>query len=743
MGLFKSQKKTIVGTTVTRVIDNDSVPEAVKTGLVTALFNDGNVVDYVLEELVRSIGVRAERMYRYGEREYTHGLPSGDLFEKSDGDAQVKATLEALESQEITVDYSYYSPPNGLHIGWVKLTQNYGYNHNTNEIEGLSATIGSPVYLKDMVVVVPLDAVSTFEIDALEQWGTPAAGGFTPERPMNTAGLATLVPESQIQTSTTATDIEVLVKYVWVGGTAEVPELQNGSITLTTSEFEDEAEFFQTKYRVGNETKYFMYRKGAGTYPILDSLFFEDEVVAGSYFPFTYFRYNKQAPNTNSESYRTSKKMVKILGMDYDRLSEEINANPDISDVEQAIMMFAVPPVSTNKMENRYLFDYFDRQHKVLTQPQVAVQQASEGRYANIGRLLGKPRSTGKSTVIRDNRFKMALTHDGLTKRLVIGSIGNKGTYTSRYDRISYSESYVDSDTGQTQTVTSYRQVHTYQYQVENQMYEEIKVIGLQMTYYIFGNHTKTGDETDDILLIPIDMLVSQKYSISEREELYSRSLHFVFNSRAVTKIKWYQTGLFKAVLFIVAVVITIYNPPAGIAALGLTGAALVIVAIIYVVVVGALLQKAFNFFVDVLGVEAATVLAIVLLVYGGYRMISAGSISGAPWAAEMLQLSNGLSQAVIQAKMDDLLDQYNELNLFIEQQTKLLDDARDLLGNNSWLSPFVIFGEKPEEFYNRTIHYGNIGTLGITAISSYVDMALTLPKLNDTLGETLNDSTV
>jgi hypothetical protein len=271
-------------------------------------------------------------------------------------------------------------------------------------------------------------------------------------------------------------------------------------------------------------------------------------------------------------------------------------------------------------------------------------------------------------------------------------------------------------------------------------MYEEIEVLGLRMTYFVQGKHTTTGDETDDILLIPIDKAVSQNYSMKDRERLYARSLHFVFNSLVVTKVKFYQTGLFKAILFIVAVVITIYNPPAGLAAMGLTGAALVVAAVLYVVIVGAILQKAFSLFVRAFGQDVATALAIALLVYGGYKMIQAGSISGAPWAAEMLQVSNGLTQAILQDKFEDLLGQASELQLFIEEQTKLLDDAKALLTTTTWLSPFVIFGEKPEEFYNRTIHYGNIGTLGITAISSYVDIALTLPRLNDTLGETLNE---
>ncbi len=85
-----------------------------------------------------------------------------------------------------------------------------------------------------------------------------------------------------------------------------------------------------------------------------------------------------------------------------------------------------------------------------------------------------------------------------------------------------------------------------------------------------------------------------------------------------------------------------------------------------------------------------------------------------------------------------DLLQEGKEFSLFVEEQNKLLDDAKALLQGNNHLDPFVIFGESPQDFYNRTVHSGNIGVLGISAISSYVDIALTLPKLNDTLGEAI-----
>jgi hypothetical protein len=193
--------------------------------------------------------------------------------------------------------------------------------------------------------------------------------------------------------------------------------------------------------------------------------------------------------------------------------------------------------------------------------------------------------------------------------------------------------------------------------------------------------------------------------------------------------------------LIIIAIVITIYTYGADggsaiATALGLSGAAGLIATIVVNLVLGQILAAGFTLFVKLVGPEVAAAFAVLAVIYGGYQIIQAGSVAGAPWAPALLQISSGIQSAVIKAKFQDLLEQADELKLFIEEQTKSLETSQELLENSKVLDPFVVFGEAPQDFYNRTVHSGNIGLLGINAISSYVDIALTLPKLNDTVGE-------
>ena len=712
MGIFSSKYVTTVGTVVSRVIDNDKIIGAVKKGSLKAILQDGNLADHVLEEMVTGIGVKAERMYTYAENHYIHGLPSGEVYSSTQGRQQVEAVIEALEGQQVLMEYSNFGPANALHLGWLKLVNVHGYNQATNQIASLSAQKGKPVYLKNLVVVVPSNLVSTLDPSVLETWGTAASGGYTPEAPANELELAAATP---YVVSTTATEMYVLATYVWKASTSIWGNVAEETLSLSIAEYPSDPDYFQAKYLVNGQAKYWIYQNDTGGYPALDAVFVDAPVENGNYFPFTYFRYNKQSTisDKTTQAYKTSKRLVKYLGIDYDLLADTIDENPDIADVEQAMMVFGVPAVSTNSIECRYLFDYFNAMHYAME------PTTSNSRLDAIAqRFLFSHTASKNSVVIQDKQFKMAFGNDGISKRMVAGSIGTVGSYSSGYESIDLPE-------------------HFYRHQVAPGLYEEVRVINLKMTYYVYGNYSTTGDETDAILLVPIDRSISSQYSMGDREILYSRSLHFVFNSRTVTKLKWYQTGVFQVILLIIAVVIAMYDGGWTLSTvLSAAGIQALVTTIIINIVVGELLKVAFKLFVKAFGADVAKIIAIVAILYGGYQAFKAGSISGAPWAKELLAVSSGLTNAAMASDMADLMDEANAFRLFAEDKNELLEKANKLLSNSTALSPFVVFGEAPEDFYNRTVHSGNIGILGINAISSYVDIALTLPTLNDSLGE-------
>jgi hypothetical protein len=463
----------------------------------------------------------------------------------------------------------------------------------------------------------------------------------------------------------------------------------------------------------------------------------------GSFFPFHYFRFNKtnQASNKESQAYQTSEKMAKILGVDFEMVADSIDENPDIGDVEQAMMIMAVPANTEDPQELIYLYDFFEKIYFSRGQVQGSPVVGSTRLMLN-----GEEQMPRFSIGLEDERFKMALSDAGMYKTRRVGQLGPVGSCHMGMGQETVTVPYIDPFHGGTTYRTYIIKHHYYRKQTSRFMYDEIQVVDMQMMYEVLEGYRTTADEDDDILLIPLDKAITDNYQLLDKERLYARSLHFVFNSSEVVKIKWYQTSWFQAVVFIVAVIIVIYTYGQGFEALGAaiaTGSALAITAaaitLLTNILTSILYGMAFKLFVQAVGGDVAIVLAFVFAIYGYYQWFDAGSLAGAPFAQELLTASNGLIKAsndVIKDDMANLLAEYEAWNIFKDTATKELEEANKLLTARNHLEPFTVFGESPNDFYNRTVHSGNTGVLGIGAISSYVDIALTLPNLSATIGE-------
>ena len=751
------RKKTVVGTQIDRVIKDDSLPDSVKTGLTNAIMSaDGDIPVDVMEEMFKSIGIKSERYYEYAENgDYIHGLPSGQLRSFTKGAEAVQEVLTALEGTSVQVDYVRLGAPNLMHLAWMKLVSNYGYDPVTNRLMGLEATIGTEVYLSDMKIHIPKGSHENYNQSSLEVWGVPPNSGYTPFRPSSITGSITFrQPTPLVMDSRVTTDF-ITVSYVYkrlkqegVGDSILLPGTQKeGSLTMTVEVPDETKEYYQVSYEVNDARKWWIYPAGSGVYTKLDDIAMQPPEVSGTFFPFAYFRYDKKSETSDksSESYKSTKQLVKRLGLNFDQIAENIDENPDIKDVAQAMMVYGVPPETEDDLEREYLFTFFNNLYN-MQEP--AAKRAMAGS-ASIKYLTGGVQmSDGWNSVvleIADKRFRMKFMVKNMTKKYIVGNVAGVGKYHSAVGESDYSYEYVDQESGTTQQAVTKIPYYAYRKQVSGTLYVEIRVYGMELEYYIFQQHHTTSDDNKKILLIPIDRSITEDWSIVKKEVLYARSLHFVFNSMKVIKLKWYQTGIFQIFMVIIAVVISIfiYGLDGGTlvgAALGATVGATVAAVVIQVIVnyvISLLMGELFKVIAKAIGGNLAILLAVVAAVAGAYQIIDAGSVANAPWASDLLFAANGLSQAGLAEMMGDLLDSYNDFLSVADTATQTLDDANKLLEGNKYLNPFVLFGESPTNYYNRTIHSGNVGILGISAISSYTEIALKLPDINDTVGET------
>lgn len=753
MGLFDTRYRTVVGTSVSRVIQDEAVPDSKISGVLKAIISGGSMAENIMEDLIASVGVRGERMYDYAKEHYTNGLPGGTVFTSQVGVAEVTSVLRGLHGgADVLVDYVHIGAPNALHFGWMAAIAQHGYNPTTNKLGPLSAQRGVDVFMEDMVVIVPQNRLSQYRPSTLEQWGTPPNSGASPSRFVVDGYLAGYYGHTPVEVDPNNGPERIAIKWIhtrvnpsYEPGDMDLSLYERGTILIpfTGPNAVETADYFHVKYTVGGQVKYWMYQAKSGGHPSLDQLVNKPAEQLGSFFPFAYFRFGKQnmAEDTGTEEYRTTKKMVKYLGIDFDEVADAINQNPEIGDVEQAMLVLAVPANTEDPQELAYLYTFFDKLF-------YSRGQGSSPLLTNIeGMIAGKPNLPRFSLGIEDKKFKMALSDAGIYKARRVGTLGPVGSCHMDLSEAVVKVPVTNADTGWVTYQNFPIKTRYYRKQTSGFMYDEITVVDLQMMYEVLEGYATTADEDDDILLIPIDHAITEDFSIGDRERLYARSMHFIFNASQVQKIKWYQTGWFRAVMVIVAIVIVIFSYGSSwetLAAALATGSATIItvaaMTFVLEILKGILYSAMLKLFVKEVGLDIAIIVAIIAAFTGYYQYFMEGGFASAPWAKDLLGLSSNLVNSSVQYNQDNLnglADEYAEFQLLQDEAAKQLEAANDLLNNNVRMNPFVIFGESPDDFYNRTVHSGNIGVVGISAISQYVETALTLPKLSATIGET------
>lgn len=774
MGLFSSKKKTEVFTSVVRVIEDTQIPNSAKAGVLKAIVRDENISEHLVDALNESIVFRAERMFDYAERKYFYGLPSSTLITDIQGEDIVRQVIEDQIGKSIMVDYCKFAPINSLHVGWQTLVNQYGYDEASNEIKALSIQQGVPVYLKDMVVIYPQSTVDQAEPGTLDKWGKSPASGYTPERQFSFDFPMFGTEYSKDIISPSATHDSVQVSYVFElerieqqnGIEIKHRELREGAFLIPVEGYDEEEDFYHVKYYYetvitpGDPRKdipavtskhvgYWLYQEGSGEIPEIDNIYRTRLDEVGSYFPIIYFRHDKKKRTRKelreTEAFKTSERMLKYLNMDFIEVSDAIHENPDIKDIEQAFMMWGVPAKAESEIELRYLFDYFN-----------LLYYESAGEYVLPGKLkvgLDSPwdRKVGRAIKIQDKEFKMTLSFLSIGKRRVAGKIGEVGTHKGGFENEKIIEEY---DYGEgTQYIEKVVPYRYYQRQINETFYEEVAVFRPRLSYAIWRGNNYVAGAKNDALMIPLDHAMVKVYSPIDREELYSRSLHFVFNTRITTKEKWYQSGWFKVVMIIVAIVLTIIYPPGGAAmwaAIAAMGTAVYIAAILLVVViqnfvVGALVK----FVAKALGPEVALLLAVVAIVYAGGKGLQQGLSAMQKLAADALvKFGTNLAQAAFNQHTSNRMAEYRadqqDFDLMSDKLMKELEEIKKTLDVSVDLNPFefigevpmLIAGEAPDTFYQRTVHSGNIGLVGLDAVHRYVDLSLKLPDFADSAGE-------
>jgi hypothetical protein len=760
MGLFSSKKKYTVNVTIQPVFEEKQIPNSAANGLIRGILEEDQLVENMLESVAGSIGINSANGYNYLKSVgYPPGFPGADVKTVKTAEQEVYAAIEANIGEPITPEYYIMGPLNSSHFGWQYCHDAMGYNSQTNELTGVSPQYGYPVYLTDIQATYMQEdydwMVESHDMGMLVQLGPSPTSGYRPDAPFNTLmGIGKYASPTPYEVSMVATEDYVTITYIYEND--QKVFFQHG-ITVSMGNVDPEADFHMCRYRTASgRTGFFTYQQGSGTYPLIDRAFEFGNIGTGQYYPWTYFRhggrnaYDQETPLTMEKM----KKWCDMIGVTYDTVSDAVHEDPDVSDVEQTILMFGANPADKHPACLEYLYKHFNSLYS---------NSVGESAFANglAGKLDTYTTSPSQVQHIADNRFAMSFQYSGIDKKRMGGKIGKKGEYTSEYKLV---EQKAHRYNTQTRSGVGWEEVvitvptWIYRYQVLDSMYEELHVYNMRVNYEVHRKKGFAAGADSEDLLIPVDMSIMRTLGVPDQEQALCRFMRLMVNTVIVTKTRWYQSGWFKIVLIVIAIVITIWTWGAAwqsIVAAAAISATAVAITVLSIIIKGLLVSVVYKLFVKALGPKLAFLAAIAAIAASLY-----GMQVEADWATPLLQSGAGLAQESFTQDAADLQNEIDSLTgdivgfqtwaqqemdklMDIQDQTGLLMDLSEVGGvQSSKLIPMIVLGETPTQMYDRTVASGNIGVAALSIPEFYVDTMLQLPKLKN-VEEDFNDGRI
>lgn len=620
----------------------------------------------ILSTVYSGLGVRLGGAYKYAESTYTHGLPDGykeDITSVSDTTLAYAMSVDlGYEVDIVTSDVDqadplFFAEMYGINYWGFSYADQYLSAPPIKPIEGKQVTIVDAVFARTGDLIITLNNGDT-----------------------------------------------------------------NTEVYINDSNYRAQARSFyvHARFRPKNATTtnadYWIYRIGQGSYSTLDIL--EGRTEYSPFMPIIPLRESnlnlgpeiedgefktddkggRIRPDT--ELYKTSVRLCKLLDADYDDLCRMINTNENVDDIDYAYLIFGINLNTETKVGKHYLYNFFD------------------DLYTRYG-------SSAQNIKIKDSFYDVTIKYSGINKQTHTGQVSDTNIVFSGKDA-QFSRNISD-----TQYVT-------------------YTVLGLEHRNYIYGSnrHTTTveninDEDRKDDFIIPLSFTLYKSIpSVFDRDSLVRESFKIVCNSYERRKLKWYETDTFKHVMLVIATIATIYTGydmyttiSAAYAAYGIQAAIVTAVSLLlttYAVSTGV------KWLVSQLPPEMRLVITVAMVALSIASMSTNLDIGGLD-AETLLGMTNVINEGVTQSFQDDLLELQKDMKDFTEEanaaQEELDELWEDLDVSLDWFDEIfsnpteVIQYETPDEFYTRTVHTGNIGVASLDVIPNYVDNVLALPR--------------
>lgn len=676
MGILSGKKKIYVSSTVYNLAgEEDKIANYLELVVLQSVLTNSDIASTLQGSYLYGQGVKTRNAYRYARDYYTLGLGTGSTVIATLSDTSaIKDVISKQYNSSDTVVISSAVVATAQYEWWARqyMVNTYGFS----EIDGKFHNPPSGVE-EEANYTYDINSANVIEFTFTNADGTKITTSFSSKDfdqiatyisvtynvisgPTITTNTTTHKTESSDEEGTTTNSYGY-----WNNGKYYAVYV----ITITTLE-PNNITSVTTKTTVGetNYSYYFMYKIGSNTEPTLEALV-STTTLASPFYPIVPMRvWGRDMTNDvhkDTDLYKTSKKLLKKLGVSINDVADTINNNESIDDIDFAYIVFGVNLNTTLDTGKVYIYYFLKYLQSIQTYTEAdwkawlnnyeTYKTEYAGAKENETVYLGEPKTNSLSYRTDETKasalegvnayYQSIIEWQFIKSETITGTISNGATKGDILITHTESDDYSISYTTNTDESVAYKidnSVMTVLYQVSATQYEKITVIGLYHKNYVYhGKYVGTSvssafadeDNTGDSgFLLPLNYTVLENMNLVDFTQLTYAATHIVFSSYQVVKKKWYQTGVFKVVVVVAAAVVTYFFPPAGIAAMGAAIATAVGVSIavglliavigsaVAAMIIATILNRASTavFGDGVIGQVIGTVVTIITMYYAG-----------------------------------------------------------------------------------------------------------------------------
>lgn len=676
---------TVVGSTTVPLIED--TPNVVQQSVMGSIVNGTNIATDLMNTLTHTYSHDVRRAYEYAKTKYYYGLPEGSIGRFVVNNDLVISVLKQFVTLGATEDISIVAANiDNLYVN------NFAYEYfrnNTTEFNPTGKT---------------LDNV-TFEYYLNSEGGETSDEGVTYTTTAFTDGEIDPINETSFRLRLYAYQdrgdpnnseniIRTWIKWVVINiDHADYNKLRS---TLTDYYYYVEYYIFDKTTGIQRDSN-FIWNYWVNSQRFVELNVSPDIVDQNYYMPIVPLRINNkmltEEDSYETTRYKTSKELLNILGLDITQLTKGIVENPDVDKVDHAYVVLGANLFSEKVETIRYIHEF-------------------------IKYLYGSGEKN--SLTIADETYQVKLTWGNIISTIKGGSIGKINSVDKFIGKTENDIKYIR--TRKQITTDTYQELTWYEPVLHNYIYKTTKSVTTTLDAINYDN--------SEAMIIPLNIsIVTNNLTALQANTLYYDALKLVFNSYDRQKLKWYQTGLFRAVTMVIAIAISLFTYGAG--------------AALVTALVGVVINMALTFIYDlvlkIFGDDLAPYIMAVIIIVAIYFGYTEGFI---PDIGQVVNLAINTASFtfgnIISIEAEDIMSQFREFEEYAKEQMGILETAQAELDNKYQRDPLGFYGsvgmnpnQTIDQFYYSKLQLPiTYGTSCYELLSNWVDTQLQLPHL-------------